>query len=346
MVSLQFKAALLTLFLACPLAVKAQEICSEKLLSPNIKTDMTDVRTRTYFRDAMCFLDYQKFVDTYGADTGGSYFSISGFGKFNNQKYREAQKKECRDITKEEAASSLSQSSVAVIPIEARALYVECVSRQPLVCVFDNESSEPVLRIRHSSDTNGPTKIRSVKASRNVIYDSTDLKIGSKLPLGDTFVYTKAIGTEAKSITINIKRAGAGAACTAFIAKALTPQTPPPQETTCLEFRQQANNKDFATCNAKTADSYYWKVLKPRIGVYHEGGVGTEGTPECGPNTVGNVGLTARYPNYHLEGFEYVGDRLVTAGAAHREDFNCAYARTGGDYKLFCGQFRAVCTKQ
>lgn len=267
MVSPLIKAALLTLFMISSSAVEAQEICSDKLLSPNIKTDMSDVRTRAYFRDAMCFLDYQKFVDTYGADTGGSYFVISGFGKFNNEKYREAKKMECRDITKEEAASSLSYSSEAIIPTEARALYVECVARQPLLCVFGHETSEPVLHISHHTDTDGPTKIRSVEASNNVTYDKTNLKNDSELPLGDTNVNVKVNGTEAARITINIKRAGAAAACTAFIAKALTPQ--PLARLVTFKITGTINGVQIAPANLSAdKDNANWAIGYPGLSNY------------------------------------------------------------------------------
>ena len=203
----------------------ADEICSDKLLSPNIKTSWNDVRTFAYLHDAMCSMSYTKFSDTYGASTGAKYFEISGFGDFNYDKHRETKNSECREITTIQAASSLSYTSESVIPESARENYVDCIQKQPLVCNFSKDKGAPVLVVSYHHDGSGKATIRSSTPLTNAALVNDLLNPGSILPEGKTSVpATITDQSKATSGTINLEINDAAESCTAYIS---APPPPP-----------------------------------------------------------------------------------------------------------------------
>lgn len=216
--------------------------------------------------------------------------------------------------------------------------YADCLyaqSEKPLKLAVIASTTDAIIVEVNWRQPGGP---------KNIEVQWVPSKIG-KFPLPRKFADGRTpipIARQSKEISIVASYKG----FESNVIKLLPFPSPPKRLMSCLEYR--VPNKDSVACNAKTYDGYFWKVLTPRSGVYHEGGVATTGAPECGPNLngkklLGSVGVTARYPTYHVEGFEDVGTEFVTAGPAHGEDFNCNW--TSSEYKNVCGQFKAECTK-
>jgi hypothetical protein len=221
--------AALTLYSLSAVGAYAEESCSEKLLTPNIKIKIEDQHAYAYLNYAMCSTDFEKFQSTIGVDTGASYFAISGFGNFNQGNYSEAQHKICSHLTKEQAASALSYTSESVVPESARTDYVDCVHRQPLTCTF-TDRDDPTLLVTHHSDDEGSTYIESVIPSDNVQFWGDNLiKKGRVLPRGDTRAPTKILHrARPASISINVKRNGGRLACEAYYPPSVPSPPPPP----------------------------------------------------------------------------------------------------------------------
>ncbi len=105
------------------LHVEAQQQCTDRLLAPDVKFNFSDTRSRSYFRDIMCSLDFNDFRTKYGADTGAKYMDqYSGTGNFSKDSYESTRHEQCEDRTSEENKSALAYSSSSVIPRTVRIL--------------------------------------------------------------------------------------------------------------------------------------------------------------------------------------------------------------------------------
>ena len=97
-----------------------------------------------------------------GMCTGGQYYAISGYGNFTKENYETRKSKTCRDRTNLQNDLALAYSSSSIVPQEARASYVECMSRQPLFCEWAPGQGSLVIRFTTIPILTPPSNIRSL----------------------------------------------------------------------------------------------------------------------------------------------------------------------------------------
>jgi hypothetical protein len=109
------------------IGASAQVQCTDKLLTPDMKINLTASQSRTYLRYAMCRSTFEEFRDTYGAQTGASYLDMyKGKGDFSADRYSSLKAEQCANLSKDEVNSALAFSSSSVVPKEARDAYLQC----------------------------------------------------------------------------------------------------------------------------------------------------------------------------------------------------------------------------
>lgn len=112
----------------------------------------------------------------------------------------------------------------------------------------------------------------------------------------------------------------------------------------------QYGREEFVACNSNTDRGYYWKLLN-KVAHYSIGGVTAEGAiPYCGRKTVGQTGMSARWP-LRENGFRPVRERQRNSHTQMTHP-TCSYEGPSGirkvnkDLNAICGIFLFECARQ
>jgi len=209
------------------------QVCTDKLLVPNVTINLTDNRSRSFLHAAMCAMTYDEFKQTYGADTGADYLGITGKGNFTSEKYTLKKDAECSDTTAEENRSALAYSSSSVVPPEARSAYVECMKAQELSCDFEPTAinGAAVINIYYHNDASQPTNITEVSLTNGkqiLSQGSKEYRVGDPFIKGDHGIPIQVDSTPV-TFLFEIKQNNLAKHCTAYLPSPAPPPPPPPQ---------------------------------------------------------------------------------------------------------------------
>jgi hypothetical protein len=203
----------------------AEVQCTDKLLGPDLKINLTASQSRTYLRYAMCRSTFEEFRDTYGAQTGASYLDIyKGKGDFSEDRYKSVKGKQCANLSKDEVNSALAFSSSSVVPKEARDAYLQCLKlQQGLACDLAPGVSVPLVTIYQNFVEDGAVTIRSLDTENGTV---GSIKIGDTVNRGETPLSVRNFSRPFR-FTLGATKNGANFKCTVFVDAPLPP--PPPR---------------------------------------------------------------------------------------------------------------------